>query len=220
MGGFMEGIEERKAIIIACRELEACGFITGTWGNVSIRLEGGFLLTPSRVEYAAMQPEDIVLVGMDGLKISGDWNPSSEKEVHRQIYNKRPDIGAIVHCHSTYASAVSAAGVDIPPFLEEISQLIGDGIRCTKDYVRAGEHERLGEQAAAYIYDNLAVLLVNHGPVCCGKDLDEAMLCCKVVEKVARIFLSLEPGLGAKIIPAEAVALEHDRYINTYGKEE
>jgi len=216
----MEGIGERKEIISACRELEACGFITGTWGNVSIRYGDGFLLTPSRVAYSVMQPEDLVLVGVDGRKISGERPPSSEKEVHRQIYVKRPDIGAIVHCHSTYASAVSAAGADIPPFLEEISQLIGDGIRCTKEYVRAGEHEKLGEQAAAFIDQNLAVLLINHGPVCCGNDLAEAMLCCKVVEKAARIFLALEPGLGAGIIPADAVALEHDRYVNTYGKEE
>jgi len=216
----MEGFSERKEIIAACRELESIGFITGTWGNVSIRYEDGFLLTPSRVEYAVLQPEDLVLVGLDGRKISGARPPSSEKEVHRQIYVKRPDIGAIVHCHSTYASAVSAAGVDIPPFLEEISQLVGDGIRCTKDYVRAGEHEKLGEQAASYIYQNLAVLLINHGPVCCGKDIAEAMLCCKVVEKAARIFLALETGLNAKIIPADAVALEHDRYKNTYGKEE
>ena len=212
--------DERKEIIAACRELEACGFITGTWGNVSARYGDGFLLTPSRVAYADMKPEDLVLVGMDGRKLSGMRPPSSEKEVHRQIYVKRPDIGAIVHCHSTYASAVAAAGVDIPPFLEEISQLIGDGVRCTREYVRAGEHEKLGEQAAAYIHENLAVLLVNHGPVCCGKDLGEAMLCCKVVEKAARIFLALEPGLRARIIPAEAVALEHDRYMNTYGKEE
>jgi len=216
----MEVADERNEIITACRELEACGFITGTWGNVSVRTPEGFLLTPSRVEYAVLQPEDLVTVGLDGRKISGARPPSSEKEVHRQIYVKRPDVGAVVHCHSTYASAVAAAGVDIPPFLEEISQLIGDGIRCTKEYVRAGEHEKLGEQAAAFIYENLAVLLINHGPVCCGKDLAEAMLCCKVVEKAARIFLALEPGLRARIIPADAVALEHDRYMNTYGKEE
>jgi len=216
----MEGLIERNEIIAACKELEACGFITGTWGNVSIRYGDGFLLTPSRVEYSIMKPEDLVLIGLDGQKISGERPPSSEKEVHRQIYVKRPDIGSVVHCHSTYASAVSAAGVDIPPFLEEISQLVGDGIKCSKEYVRAGEHEKLGEQAAAYIFDNAAVLLINHGPVCCGKDITEAMLCCKVVEKAARIFLALETGLGAKTIPAEAVELEHYRYKNTYGKEE
>jgi len=215
----MNEINERKAIIAACLELEAIGFITGTWGNVSIRVDEGFLLTPSKVEYSILKPEDLVLVGLDGKKISGERFPSSEKEVHRQIYVKRPDIGAIVHCHSTYASAVSAAGADIPPFLEEISQLVGDGVRCTKEYVRAGEHEKLGEQAAAFIYENLAVLLLNHGPVCCGKDLAEAMLCCKVVEKAATIYLALETGLGVKVIPADAVALEHDRYMNTYGKE-
>ena len=216
----MVELEKRNAIIAACRELEAIGFITGTWGNVSIRVDGGFLLTPSKVEYSVLQPEDLVLVGMDGKKISGERFPSSEKEVHRQIYVKRPDIGSIVHCHSTYATAVAAAGADIPPILEEVSQLVGDGVRCTKEYVRAGEHEKLGEQAAAFIYDNLAVLLLNHGPVCCGKDLAEAMLCCKVVEKAATIYLALEKGLTARIIPADAVALEHDRYMNTYGKEE
>jgi len=215
----MEALNERNAIIAACLELESIGFITGTWGNVSIRVDEGFLLTPSKVEYSILKPEDLVLVGLDGKKISGDRFPSSEKEVHRQIYIKRPDIGSVVHCHSTYATAVSAAGVDIPPILEEVSQLVGDGVKCTKDYVRAGEHEKLGEQAAALIFDNKAVLLLNHGPVCCGKDLTEAMLCCKVVEKAATIYLALEKGLKAQVIPAEAVALEHDRYMNTYGKE-
>ena len=212
--------DDRKEIIAVCKELEACGFITGTWGNVSVRCGDGFLLTPSRVAYAVMLPEDLVLIGMDGTKLSGERPASSEKEVHRQIYVKRPDIGAIIHCHSTYAAAVSAAGVDIPPFLEEITQLVGDGIRCSKEYVRAGEHEKLGEQAAAFIYENAAMLLKNHGPVCCGKDLAEAMLCCKVVEKAAQIFLALEPGLHAQVIPADAVELEHYRYKNTYGKEE
>ena len=216
----MDAIDERNKIITVCRELESCGFITGTWGNVSIRYGDGFLLTPSRVEYASMVPEDIVLVGLDGQKLSGQRPPSSEKEVHRQIYVKRPDIGAIIHCHSTYATAVSVAGVDIPPILEEVAQLIGDGVKCTKEYVRAGEHEKLGEQAAAFIFQNAAVLLKNHGPVCCGKDIEEALLCSQVVEKAATIFLSLENGLKAVSIPADAVALEHDRYKNTYGKEE
>ena len=216
----MEGSTERKEIIDACKELQASGFITGTWGNVSIRYKDGFLLTPSRVEYESMEEKDLVHVGLDGRKISGARPPSSEKEVHRQIYVKRPDIGAIVHCHSTYASAVSAAGVDIPPFLEEISQLIGDGICCTKEYVRAGEHEKLGGQAAAFIHENAAVLLKNHGPVCCGDNIAEALLCCKVVEKAAEIYLALNKDLPVHIIPAEAVALEHDRYKNTYGKEE
>ena len=216
----METAKEREAILAAYRELSACGFVIGTWGNISIRCDDGFVLTPSRVASARMQADDLVLVGMDGQKIQGARIPSSEKEVHRQIYAKRPDIGAIIHCHSTYATAVSAAGADIPPIVEEVSQLVGDGIRCTKEYVRAGEHERLGEQAAAYLYGNLAVLLKNHGPVCCGKDIDEALLCCQVVEKAARIFLALETGLHAESIPADSVWLEHDRYKNTYGKEE
>ena len=215
----MEAINEREAILAAYRELAACGYVIGTWGNISIRYKESFVLTPSRVDSSVMQAEDLVLVGMDGLKICGERNPSSEKEVHRQIYVKRPDIGAIIHCHSTYATAVSAAGVDIPPIVEEVSQLVGNGICCTKEYVRAGEHERLGEQAAAFLYDNLAVLLKNHGPVCCGSDITEALLCCRVVEKAAQMFLALEQGLHAKCIPIDAVRLEHDRYKYTYGKE-
>ena len=216
----MEAINERNAILAAYRELSAWGYIIGTWGNISIRFGDGFVLTPSRVASANMQPDDLVLVGMDGQKLWGERTPSSEKEVHRQIYMKRPDIGAVIHCHSIYASAVSAAGADIPPIVEEVSQLIGNGIYCTKEYVRAGEHARLGEQAAAFLQDNLAVLLRNHGPVCCGKDIDEALLCCQVVEKAARMLLALDTNLRALPIPEEAVVLEHDRYLNVYGKEE
>ena len=216
----MEAINECKAILDAYRKLSEWGFIIGTWGNISIRYEDGFIITPSRVASANMQPSDLVLMGMDGKKIWGERTPSSEKEVHRQIYEKRPDIGSVIHCHSIYASAVSAAGVDIPPVIEEVSQLVGNGVCCTKDYVRAGEHEKLGKQTAIFLCDNLAVLLKNHGPVCCGKDIDEALLCCQVVEKAARIFLALETNLHAEIIPADAVKLENDRYKYSYGKEE
>ena len=219
MEAIMEAINEREAILAAYRKLFASGFVIGTWGNISVRYKDSFVLTPSRMDSDAMQPEDLVLVGMDGQKLWGARNPSSEKEVHRQIYVKRPDIGAVIHCHSTYATAVSAAGVDIPPIVEEVSQLVGEGICCTREYVRAGEHEKLGVQAAAFLHDNLAVLLKNHGPVCCGKDIDEAFLCCQVVEKAARMYLALETGLGAGVIPIEYVKLEHDRYMYTYGKE-
>lgn len=208
-----------REILSACKWLAKCGFIIGTWGNVSIRCGEHFLLTPSRVPYDVMTPRDMVLIDMEGNKVAGRHNPSSEKEVHRMLYLARPDIGAVVHCHSVCATAVSAAGVDIPPFVEEISQLVGEEIRTTGRYVRAGEHHELGMEAARYIGNSNAVLLKNHGPVCCGKDIDEALLCCQVVEKAAHMFLMLEGALYAKSIPKEAVQAENYRYHNTYGKE-
>jgi L-fuculose-phosphate aldolase len=203
----------------ACRRLEQIGFIIGTWGNVSIRLGDVFFLTPSRVAYDVLRPEDIVVVDMDGNKLAGEHNPSSEKEVHRLIYCARPDVGAVVHCHSVYATALSAAGRSIPPVIEEMSQLLGGGIDCTEEYVNAGRHHELGVIAAAAIGDKNACLLLNHGPVCCGRDLKEAMLCCLVTEKAATLYCAIADDLAPIVIPDEYVKSERHRYLYSYGKE-
>lgn len=216
----MEFLETRQAIIDACLWLEETGMVIGTWGNVSVRLpDDRIMLTPSKVDYKDLKPEDMVIIDMDGHKLEGNRNPTSEMHVHRLIYVKRPDVGAVVHCHPVYASAMCAATHGIPPIFEELSQMIGGEIPLTKEYVNAGQHLRLGEVTAEALGDKNAVLIRNHAPVCCGRDLKEALTCAQVTEKAAKCYLALKGGIEMTIIPDDMVASERHRFLYSYGNE-
>ncbi|MDO4308362.1 MAG: class II aldolase/adducin family protein [Eubacteriales bacterium] len=217
----MEYENERKEIICICRKLSSRGLILGTWGNVSMRVEKGILMTPSRISYDMMMPEDMVLMALDGEILQGNRIPTSEREVHRRIYLKRPDIGAIIHYHAANSMAVSVLEMEeIPCLTEEMSQLLGGAIPITSQYIPAQRHEALGKAAADGIGRANAVLLRNHGGVACGKDLREAFLSAEVVEKSCGIFekASAMP-YRYEPIPEEYVESEHYRYKYTYGKE-
>jgi L-fuculose-phosphate aldolase len=214
----MEYMEQRKAIIDACLWLEDKGMVFGSWGNVSLRLNNSaIMVTPSRVAYREMKPQDIVIVDMQGSKLEGERKATSEMHVHRLIMQKRPDIGAVVHSHSMCASALCATGEEIPPIFEEMSQMLGGSLPITKGYVDAGRHLELGVAAAEALGDKNAVLLWGHGPVCAGRDLPEALVCCQVVEKAARCYLALKAsGLPIRVIPEEQVKSERHRFLHSY----
>lgn len=216
----MKNAEIKRRIIDTCLWLQEKDLVVGTWGNVSVRIGDEIILTPSRIDYKKMEIEDMVTIDLEGNVTEGFRSPTTEKEVHRLIYAARPDIGAIVHFHPLYASAMCASDSEIPCITEEMSQLIGGAIPITAEYIRAGEHERLAEAAAKYIADKNAVMLRNHAPVCCGKDLDEAMTCCQVVEKSARCYLTLKAaGMDIKTIPDELITIENHRFRYNYGHE-
>jgi len=211
--------EVKREIIVACLTLKEWGYFVGTYGNISVRVEDGLVITPSRVEYETLTPEDMVTVSNDGAVIHGTRLPSSELEVHRQIYLNRPDINAIVHSHSIYATALSCLHDTIPVIVEEQSQVIGDEIRCTH-YVPAGQHLALGVEVAQTLGKNDAVLVANHGTVSCGRTLKEALSTCQIVERIAQIRL-LTKALGTVVpIPREYVESERYRFLYKYGTKE
>ncbi len=216
----MRNVEIKQKIIEACLWLQAENLVIGTWGNVSVRVKDEIILTPSRIAYKEMKVEDLVTIDLEGNVTEGFRSPTTEREVHRLIYRARPDVMAIVHYHPVYASAICATDMEIPAFTEEMTQLIGGSIPITPEYIRAGEHEKLGEAAAKYIGKKNAVMLRNHAPVCCGKDLDEALTCCQVVEKSAKCYLALRgASMDVKVIPEDLVQLEHERFMYAYGHE-
>jgi L-fuculose-phosphate aldolase len=205
----------KRDVIAACRRLVDLGYLIGTYGNASARVPGGLVITPSRVDYADLAPEDMVTVADTGEMLAGTRLPSSELEVHRQIYLRRPDINAILHTHSLHATALSCAHQTIPVIVEEQAQVVGGEIGCTR-YVPAGQHEALGEETARALDQSNAVLLANHGVVNCGRSLDEALFTCVIVERIAQMFLLTRP-IGAVPIPPAHVASEHDRFLHRYG---
>src|SRR5260221_3252889 len=100
-------LDLKQAIIAACLKLEAMGYVIGTYGNASARVPGGLIVTPSRVDYQTLKPEDMVTVADDGTVIDGTRVPSSETSAHRLIYLGRPEIGSVLHAHPYYPPALS-----------------------------------------------------------------------------------------------------------------
>ena len=214
--------EERQQIIQTCKKLQACEYFLGTWGNVSMRVGDHIILTPSKVEYDLLKEEDMVVISLDGNVVEGERTPTSEKEVHRAIYNIREDVGAVVHSHTLCCMAVSALASlkEVPALTEEMSQLLGGAIPLTKTYVAAGNHHALGEAAAASIGKAGGVILRNHGGVASGRNLDEAVLTAKVMEKSCRLYLMIRGTGDMQVIPEEYVQSENYRYHYAYGHEQ
>jgi L-fuculose-phosphate aldolase len=209
-------LELKHEVIAVCRRLEAQAFTIGTYGNVSVRVPEGLIVTPSRVDYSTLVPDDMVTVALDGTEVDGAREPSSETDVHRLIYVHRADVGAVIHCHSLYATAASCLHRSIPVIVEEQSQVIGDAIRCT-EYMPAGQHLPLGEEVARVLGDSNAALLANHGTVSCGRTLAEALFTTQITERIAQMWL-LTSAIGTPItIPDEFVRSERDRWLYKYG---
>ena len=206
----------KREMIEKCRLLEKMGYFIGTWGNISARVPEGFLVTPSRVEYAVIKPRDFVTVSLEGKLLGGHRLPSSEAEIHRAVLNKKPDVGAIIHSHAPWATAVSCLHQTIPVFVEDMAQIIGGPVRTTH-YVPAGQHKKIAQEVANTIGEENAVLLANHGVMCCGRNLEEALVASQILEKAAAMVLAAG-GTGKVIpIPEEFVRSERHRFLYKYG---
>jgi L-ribulose-5-phosphate 4-epimerase len=176
----------KAAIIQTGQRLIKHGLVAGTWGNVSSRSDDSnrIAITPSGQPYDSLTPADIVIVDPQGNLLEG-INPSSELILHLAIYRARPDVRAIVHTHSLYATACAVAGEAIPPCLEEFVQAVGGSVNVAQ-YALPGTLE-LAANAVSSLEDRSAVLLSNHGAVACGPSLHEALLVAQLVEKAAQI---------------------------------
>ena len=206
----------KQEMIEKCRLLEKIGYFIGTWGNVSARIPEGFLVTPSRVQYTVIEPGDFVTVSLGGTRLAGHRWPSSETEIHRAVLNKRSDVRAIIHSHSPYATAVSCLHQSIPVFVEDMAQIIGGEVRCTR-YIPAGQHKEIAAEVGNTIGEENAVLLANHGVLCCGRDLEEALVASQILEKAALMMLAAG-GAGKMFpIPEDLVKSERYRFLYKYG---
>jgi L-fuculose-phosphate aldolase len=185
----MEYEEIRKQVVDAGLKMYRRGLTHGTSGNISCRVpkKEKMLITPSNVSYEEIQAKDIMLVNFAGEAEETGRNPSSETPFHLLIYKNREDVGGIVHSHSVYALAIAASRKTVPVFLDEMFSDIG-GELLIADYALPGS-EQLAKNIVAKLEDKNAILLANHGAVCCGKDLKEAFHVAETVEKICRIFV-------------------------------
>lgn len=178
----------REDVVAVARRLASLGLTHGTSGNVSVRAGDGMLITPSAVPYDALQAEDVVHAALDGtiLAAVAGRTPSSEWRMHAGILRARPDFDAVVHAHSPWATAVSCARRDIPPFHYMVAVAGGTDIRCAR-YATYGTAE-LGAAAVEALRDRRACLLANHGMVACAGTLSAALALAGEIEVLAAQF--------------------------------
>ena len=162
------------------------GLVTGTVGNVSARSGGGMLITPTRQAFVEMRPADVVAIGLNGKRIvAGRGEPSIEWPLHAAIYRARPDVSAIVHTHSPYATARSFDPAPIIVRTEERVYL--DLTEVAVARMLAAGSEALAAETVAALGSRFAVLLARHGVVAVGTTLDGALEMCSTVEHQAQI---------------------------------
>lgn len=208
--------ELREAIIAQCKFMNACGLNQGTSGNISARFEDRMLITPSATPYDKLTPEMIASMPFDGEY--GHWDgplkPSTEWRFHFDILKTRTDMGAVVHAHPTYCTALAIAHKPIPACHYMIAAFGGTDVRCAP-YARYGTAE-LSEHAIEALEGRMACLLANHGSIAMGEDLDKAMWRAVELEAIARqYYLSLTIG-GPVLLSAEAIE-ETARGFSSYG---
>ena len=166
----------RQQLIAAARGMEPARLNRGTSGNLSVRTvengAAGFLITPSGMPYATLNPEDIVFMHHDG-RPAGLREPSSEWRIHRDIYAARPEAQAILHAHSPFATSLACLRRAIPPFHYMIARFGGDTLRCA-DYATFGT-QALSDAAIAALQDRSGCLLANHGMLVFGRDPAHAL---------------------------------------------
>lgn len=208
----------REEVIKGGLRLMKEGLVERTWGNISIRVDNeNMLITPSGRPYEELTTGDIVLVNYHNHHFEGKVRPSSEKGLHSEIYKSRKEVRAIVHTHQMNASTVAAARRDLPPILDDMTQIIGPTVRCTR-YALSGTR-KLVRRTVKALHGRNAVLMANHGAVCIGRDLDEAFVVCQVLEKACRAFIEAEFLGGAKTIGKFKAHLMHQAYLRKYSTE-
>ena len=205
----MNEIELRKKIVDMGNKLVEKKLTYGSSGNISCRLdEERILITPSNIPYEKIEPQDILIVDFNG-NVEGEKNPSIETPMHLAIYKQRKDVKAIIHFHSLYAMAVASSKKSIPVFLDELFSHIGGNIDVA-EYALPGSEE-LAKNVVKVLKDKNAVLLSNHGAVCCGKSLEDAFEIAEILERICKIYILSSILGGIKELPEEGI--EYQRAI-------
>ena len=184
-----------------------------------MRIPGGLLITPSSLPFEQMEPQDLVAIASSGKPLAaaaGQRRPSSEWRLHADLLASRPEIQAVLHCHSIHATALACHGRPIPPFHYMTAVAGGDDIRCA-GYATFGTAE-LSALAVAALEDRLACLLAQHGQVTLGTSLDQALRISVEVETLAQMYLqALQLGEPPLLSNAQMAAVHQQFRALHYG---
>ncbi len=186
MKTFESDRRDRLAVVQAMQDLIAKRLTAGTSGNISIRTEGGMLITPTGLAPALLLQEHIVAIDLDGRAAQDQLTPSSEWQMHADVYRQKPEVRAIVHCHSPYATILACARKPIPPLHYMVAAAGSYGIPLA-DYATFGSRE-LSRANLEALSGSMACLLANHGQLATGSNLDEALKLAELVEELAHCY--------------------------------
>lgn len=227
-GGFIMLQELKRQVYEANMLLPKYGLVTFTWGNVSAidRESGLFVIKPSGVEYESMKPEDMVVMDLNGNRVEGKLRPSSDTPTHLELYKAFPEIGGIVHTHSSYATSWAQAGRSIPCYGTTHADYIYGEVPCvrclTKEEIDEAYETNTGKlivsefkQRKKEIMAVPAVLCKNHGPFTWGKDAKDAVHNAVVLEEVAKMAYRTE-SINSKVEPAPQ-ELQDKHYYRKHG---
>lgn len=200
--------KEKKELLQICKEMVENDLVVGSSGNASLRVGDHVLITPSSVQYKTMMAENIMVLDLEGNVVEGELNPSVESPTHLEIYRQREDAGAVVHSHSIYTTALALLQMPLPPVLDEVVPKLGGEIRVTS-YAMPGTKE-LAKNVVEALDMRSAVLIANHGAVCCAKTIRKAMEKAILLERTCKIYL-LAKQIGNPIhLPEDVVEDEAD----------
>lgn len=197
--------EEREQIVEYGKIMLERGLTVGTFGNLSIFNEKKklFAISPSGVNYYKTNPSDVAVLTLDGEKVDGECKPSSEVDMHRIFYMKRPGIKSVVHTHPRYATTLACLGWSIPP-LHYLIAYSGREVLCTP-YVQFGTWD-LAECAYQTMGENYACILGNHGLLCVGSNISYAMDVAEQIEFCAQLYYNIRAaGQQPKLLTDEQV---------------
>lgn len=218
-GGDRDGHEAheaglRDAAVAAIRRLDALGMNRGSTGNLSLRDGQGMWITPTGMGADELRPQDLVWLGWDGT-LRGDWQPSSEWHFHRAIYQTRPDLHAIVHTHSTHATALACLRRELPAFHYMVAVAGGDSVPCTPYHLFGTE--ALSDAVVLALRERDAALMANHGLVACGATLARAMKVAQEIESLCETYLKALAVGEPVLLSKEQMASVIERF-RSYGR--
>lgn len=185
------------------------GALTGTGGNVSVRVPGEerIVITPSTTAYKTLTAADMCVVNFDLTVAEGALKPSVESGLHIAVYQNRPDVQAVVHTHQTYASVFAVLNEPVPALFDEVAFAIGEVIAIAP-YGLSGSPELTANVASKLANGCHCYIMQNHGALALGTSLEQAILHAELMEKICRIYcLALGTGKAITPLPAEIVAL-------------
>lgn len=211
----MEYADLREQVAEFARRMHAAGMVIGTAGNVSARIAGEarIAITPSSLPYPEMSAEDIQVLDLDGNQLTEGRPASLERAVHLAIYRARPEIGAVFHTHAVYSSVLAALRRPLPPIIDELVPYVGGQVEVAAYAMSASDS--LAQNVVRALGDRSAVLIANHGNVCCGPDLPHAYRVAELLERVAQIYV-LASMVGSPVrLPDEVVETERQMYETT-----
>ena len=207
--------EAKQTVLEAARDMSEKGLVVGTSGNISLRLPSAgkkqlLAITPTSRHYDTLDIDDIPIIDFDGQPVEGDLPPSVETPLHIGIYRARKNVNAVIHTHSVFASAVSVAGLDIPPIMEDQVIFLGGEIKLA-GHALSGTRELVTNVIGA-LGDRSAVLLPNHGAVGTGRTMRDAFTVCELIENTARIYLLALSAGRVNLVPAHALEADKALY--------